>query len=102
MWDSEERGDYLIAFNFQLAALVELRVLETDAAELQVAGEHAAIIGGEGHLVVALLVNDLCHADDFVTRVLDGKAQHGTRVVARHHVYVVIEPLVLNKQRQFN
>ena len=85
----------MIALDFELAALVELCVFEADAAELEVAGEHAAVVRGERGIGVALFVDHLRHADHLVVRVLDRQAQHRARVVARHHVHVVVEALVL-------
>ena len=62
-------GANLIPFDFQLAALVELRVLETNAAKLEIASEDAAIVGGKGSFRVAHFVDDLGHSDDLVVGV---------------------------------
>ena len=48
---------HLVAFHLQLRFLVEVRVAETDAAELEVAGEDFFVELGEG--LVAYLVNHL-------------------------------------------
>jgi hypothetical protein len=87
--------EYLIALDLQLTALVELGILEADAAELEVSSEDLTVVDSESGVRVAQFVDDLSDADDLVVAVLNRQAQHGARVVASHHVNVMIEALVL-------
>ena len=59
-----------------MAALVELRVFETDAAELEIAGEHLTIVSRKRGFVISLFVDDLGDSNDFVIRVFDGQTEH--------------------------
>lgn len=88
----------MIAFDFELTALVELSVLEANAAKLEVTGEDAAVVSVEHDLVVAHFVDDLCHSNHFIVRVFDGQTEHRSRVVARLDVNVVIESFVLQQK----
>ena len=96
--------EYLIALDLQLTAFVELGIFEADAAELEVSSEDLTVVDSESGVRVAQFVDDLSDADDLVVAVLNRQTQHGTRVVASHHVNVVIEALVLsssgNKTKQ--
>ena len=96
--------EYLIALDLQLTAFVELGIFEADATELEVSSEDLTVVDSESGVRVAQFVDDLSDADDLVVAVLNRQTQHGTRVVASHHVNVMIEALVLsssgNKTKQ--
>jgi hypothetical protein len=87
--------EYLIALDFQLTAFVELGIFQADATELEVSSEDLTVVDGESGVRVAQFVDNLSDADDLVVAVLNRQAQHGARMVASHHVNVMIEALVL-------
>ena len=76
--DAGQVEEHLVPLHLQLAALVELRIAEADAAELQVLLEDGLVVAVEdvaaGVRPTVALVDDLGDADDLAVVVADGHA----------------------------
>ena len=68
--DPRQVQQHLVTLHLQLRALVDLRVAQPNAAELEVLLEERLVVGGE--VAVVRLVDHLRHPDDVPRGVLSG------------------------------